>query len=244
MDRTVPFIRKGLIATGIVMAAAILFTACLKHNDNNAQVPVAGLMAFNLAADQSPAFITIGGNNLTPSPLGYSNYTGVYENIYTGSRTVAAYNSSQNAALASATANFVQGQYYSAFFMGFDSSYRMVISTDSLNSLAAGNAYIRYVNAIADSVNQPAVTITSGSTNIVSENAPYGTVSPFKPVAAGNISIAVKNAVNATDTSRTITVNQNGIYTILLSGVPGQTDPWKRVQVRYIPNGIIADSSK
>ena len=227
-----------------VAAAGILFTACLKNNDTNTpQTPVAGLMAFNLAPDQSAVTITLSGNALTASPLGYTSYTGAYQSIYTGTRAIESF-SQANASLVSTSYNFEQDKYYSLFVVGYNNSYRNVVSLDNFDSLSTtqGNAYIRYINAIADTVGTPAVTITAGGNSVVNENASFASVSEFKAVSPGSVSIAVKNGT-AIDTSRTISVEQNKAYTILLTGVPGATDDIKKVQIRFIQNGSLASTN-
>ena len=230
-----------------VAASGMLLTACLKSNvdNNNSQTPVAALMGFNLAPDQPAVAITLSGNSLSQSPLAYTNYTGLYQNIYTGTRTVQSLNNQAgNSLLASTDFNFEADKYYSAFLVGYNNHYRHVISTDMFDSLSnsQGNAYIRYINAIADSTAQPSVTIAAGSNNIVSENASFASISGFRAVTPGSVNIAVKSGT-AIDTSRAITVEQNKVYTVLLVGVPGATDATQRVQIKFIENGTLTGSN-
>jgi hypothetical protein len=236
-------VRRTGVAVLAVVAAGMLLTACLKNNGNNTPpTPVAGLMGFNLAPDQPAVALALSGSVLTQSPLTYTSYTGAYQNIYTGSRAVEAYNAqSGGSLLASTDVSFEQGKYYSVFLVGFSNHYRNVVSTDNFDSLAttAGNAYIRYINAIADSVAAPAVTISAGGSSVLSENAPFASVSAFKAVAPGSVSIAVKNAATAIDTSRSITVEKNKVYTVLLTGVPAATTDAQRVQIRFVENGTL-----
>ena len=238
-------LRRGLVAVLAVAAAGMLLTACLKNNDTNTpQTPVAGLMAFNLAPDQPAVTVTLSGNSLTQTPLGYTSYTGTYQSIYTGNRAVESFASQGSGSLASTSYNFEENKYYSLFVVGFNNTYRNVIATDNFDSLTTsqGNAYIRYINAIADTVSQPAVTITAGGSGVVNENAPFASVSEFKAVSPGSVSIAIKNGT-AIDTSRTISVEQNKVYTILLTGVPGATDDTKKVQIRFIENGTLSTTN-
>ena len=103
--------------------------------------------------------------------------------------------------------NFENEKYYSAFVVGVNGNYRNVVTLDNFDSLSStsGNAYIRYINAITDSVNSPTVTISAGGSNIVNDNAAYASVSEFAAVAPGEVSIAVKNGT-AIDANRSITV--------------------------------------
>jgi hypothetical protein len=244
MNKAFSYLRRGLVPVMAMMVAGILFTACLKNKDDNPDIPAAGLMAFNLAPDQQSVIISLSGSSLTQSPLAYTSYTGVYQPVYAGNRTVAAYDYPNNSPLASAAYNFEQDKYYSVFVTGSNNSYRNVISADNFDSLSAssGNAYVRYINAVTDSVNTPTVTIAAGSNQVVNENAPYAAVSEFKAVTPGQISITVKNN-SGVDASRTITVEQKKVYTILLAGVPGATDDTKKVQIRFIQNGTLSDDA-
>jgi len=244
MNKATLLLRRGICSVLAMATAGILFTSCLKNkDDDNANIPAAGLMAFNLSPDQQSVVITLNGNVLTQNPLAYTNYTGVYQPVYVGNRTIQSYDYPNNSsALASASYNFEQDKYYSVFVTGVDSSYRNVVAIDDFDSLSTstGNAYVRYINAVTDSVNTPTVTITAGSNNVVNEPAPYASVSAFKAVAPGAVNIAVKNN-NGVDASRSITVEGKKVYTILLVGQPGATDDAKKVQVKFVQNGTLSD---
>jgi hypothetical protein len=240
MNKVLYYVRRSFLPVLAVAMAGVLFTACLKDKDNdNNDIPAAGLMAFNLAPNQQSVVVTLSGNTLTQTPLGYTNYTGGYQPIYVGNRSVQAFDYPNNSPLASTNFTFGQDKYYSLFVVGYADSYRNVVAVDSIDSLPVnGSAYIRYINAITDSVNASNVTITAGGNNIVNESAAYASVSEFKPVNAGEVSVLVKNN-NGVDANRSFTVEQNKIYTVLLTGVPGTTDENNKVQIKYVSNGTL-----
>lgn len=155
-------IRPGLIAAGGMLMMTLLFSACKKSQDENiTATPVAALMGFNLSTDKPAVGLAIANSNLTSAPLGYSSFTGGYQNIYPGSRAVSAFDYySSDSAFATATENFEANKYYSVFVVGANGNYRNVIVKDELDSLAAtsGLAYVRYINAVADS-SKPAVSL-------------------------------------------------------------------------------------
>ena len=233
---------KNLVLRPIagIFAVALLFTACKKISPDYQPNPAAGIMAFNLATDKPAVGFSLSGSLLGNAPLGYSNYTGVYLPIYVGTREVRTFDYTTGTTLALATGNFADSNYYSAFLLGANGSYRNVVVKDELASLTAtaGKAWVRYVNAIADSATAPMITIGAGGDNPVSENAPYAKVSNFVQVNAGPVNTAVNNGSNIA-ASRTITLEENKIYTILFSGLPNQTDSSKTVQVKFIQNGSI-----
>jgi len=244
MNKVLFYLRRSLIPVVAVVSAGVLFTACLKDKDNGPDIPAAGLMAFNLAPDQSSLVIRLSGNSLTQAPLDYTSYTGVYQNIYTGSRPVEAYDYRSGIKLTNTNYTFEANKYYSLFVIGADSAYRNIVSVDNFDSLTTtdGKAYVRYINAITDSVNNSTVTVTAGGSNVVNDNAAYGVVSEFKAVTPGQVSITVKNN-NGVDANRTITLEQKKVYTILLAGKPGATNENQKVQIRFITNGTVTDDA-
>src|SRR6185369_13065122 len=111
-------------------------------------------------------------------PLLYTNYSGGYQPVYIGNRDVASYEFNTGTSLASASHLFEDSSYYSVFVVGANGSYKNVIVKDKLDSLSSstGEAFVRYVNAIADSTLQPLVTISSNGTDVFNNNAPFATV--------------------------------------------------------------------
>ena len=217
----------------------IAFSAC-KKTVNNTHIPTAGLMAFNLAPDSAAVGFSIGGNNLTTTPLNFTEYTGTYLGISPGTQDISAFDYSSGAPLATASQLFADSAYYSAFLVGTTGNYKNIIVKDSFDSLTStgGQAYVRYVNAIPDSSLQPTVTIASNGTNVFDTTSTFSTVSDFKEITPGDITVNV-NAETSINANRTISVEQGKIYTILLVGSPAATDTAKAVQIKFIQNGQI-----
>ena len=224
----------------IITSVAILFSACSKFDgDDNANTPVAGLMSFNLASDKTAVGIALDGSKLTNSPLAYTNYSGIYQLVFPGNRAVESYDYVKDSTIATVDYNFTADKYYSLFVVGANGTYKNVITIDNFDSLVsiAGKAYVRYINAIPDSTS-PVVTFTAGGSNVINDNASFTDISDFKEVNTGDVEVKVSNS-STINTSRTITLEQGKVYTILLVGVPGQTDTTKAVQVKYITNGRV-----
>lgn len=230
--------RKSILAVVSMLSIAVLFSACKKDKGDVVQTPVSALMAFNLATDQPLVSVGLSGNLFGGASLGYGSYTGTYLNVYSGNRQVSSYGASNNL-LDSLTYPFEQGKYFSLFVVGTNNNYKNVLVQDNYDSLTAssGKAYVRYVNAIAGAGSSN-VAISSNGTNVVSNSASFGQVSPFVAVTPGSLSVNVSNEASA---SRTITVEQQKAYTILLMGQPNQTDSTKAVQIRFIQNGAVTD---
>jgi hypothetical protein len=234
--------RSGILTIALAAIAATVFVSCSKLNDDDGQTqPAAGLMAFNLAPDQSGLVFTLNGNSLTNFPLPYTNFTGAYLPVFPGSRTLEAYGaeSPSSQPLASATAALEVEKFYSAFTIGAAGKYRNVIVRDNFDSLNAnGSAYIRFVNAIIDSTQLPVVVIRANGTDVVNRQAPYASVSDFVAVAAGSVLIDVNNNAGV-DADRTLTLEQNKVYTVLLTGLPGTTPAGE--MIKFITNGTVTE---
>jgi len=235
-------VRMALVPVSGLLVIAILFSACTKFDDDNTNTPVAGLMSFNLAPDQAAVGIALGGNNLTNSPLAYTNYSGIYQLVFPGNREVESYDYIKDSTIAKVDYSFTADKYYSLFVVGANGTYKNVITNDNFDSLTltTGKAFVRYINAIPDST-QPAVTFAANGSNVINDNASFTAISDFKEIAAGNVEVKVSNntTINAT---RTITLEQGKVYTILLTGIPGQTDATKAVQIKFITNGSVSDN--
>ena len=219
-----------------ILFGGLLFTACKKSNDNNVNVPVAALMAFNLAPDKPSVGINLSGSALTQAPLNYTGFTGNYISIYPGTRNIEAFDNSSTP-FSSSQYSFDSSRYYSLFVMGNNGAYQNVVTNDNFDSLTAtsGSAYLRYVNAIPDS-SKPAISISAGGNSIINTSTGYATVSSFVAAPAGDVNVGISNesTINA---SRTITLEEKKVYTILLMGNPAATDSTGKVQIRFIQNG-------
>jgi hypothetical protein len=235
-------IRQILIATSTLIIAGALFSACKKDSNSNTDIPVAGLMAFNLSPDKTAVGIALSGNLLTNSPLSYTSYTGGYRNIYPGQRSVQSYDYAKDTTLVSASYNFEPQKYYSLFVVGNNGVYKNVIVHDDIDSLPSTHAYIRYINAIPDS-SSPTVTIRANGNNVSSSPAVFSTVSGFTGVNTGDINIGIANG-NTISANRTIPVENGKIYTVLFLGLPSATDSTKAVQIKYILNGTISNDDQ
>lgn len=234
--------RIGLKHAVMALSFVLLLAACSKfdNDDNNSGTPVSGLMAFNLVPDKDAIGISLNGNNLTPTPLNYTSFTGTYQRVFAGNRQIESYEINSDSTLATSAFAFEPDKFYSLFVTGANGEYRNIIVRDNVDSLSAesGKAYLRYINAIPDST-KPTVTITAGGGEIFNSEAGYSTVSEFAEANPGQVSIAVKNnsTINA---DRTISLEQGKVYTILLLGLPEAGDTTHKVQIRYIENGSLS----
>jgi hypothetical protein len=165
------------------------------------------------------------------------SYTGAYLRIFPGKRTVESFDYQANTSLATASDSFEVNKYYSVFVLGTTGSYQNVIVNDNFDNLtSAGQAYVRYINAINGSANAT-VTISGSSTN--NSPAAFGNVSDFVAVTPGSTAITVSDG-SSLNLNRTITTEANTVYTVLLSSGATSSDP---AQIKYIVNGTLDNTS-
>jgi hypothetical protein len=243
MKKIIFSFRKIMAGTLAVIFMAGVITACNKKDAVDNRIPAAGLMIFNLAPDKEAIGIALSGNLVHNTPLGFTSFNGFYQNVYTGSRDIAAYDYPGNdSAFATSTFNFEDNSYYSVFVTGNNGVYRNITVKDEVDSTASGDkAWVRYINAIPDS-SAPVVTITAGGSKVTEGPASFTNVTPFTAVNGGDITIAVNNGTNIS-ANRTLTLENGKVYTALLVGVPGATDSTKKVQIRYVQNGMVSAAS-
>jgi hypothetical protein len=228
---------KQLLVVGCMVLLIAALASCKKSNDNMSNPPSAAVMAFNLAPDKAAVGISLSGSNLLQTPLPYGAYSGAYLSIYTGNRIVEAYEQG-NPPFASTNFSFDSSRYYSVFVLGNKGNYKNLVVNDNFDSLASTDkAYVRYINAIPDS-SKPQINISAGGSPVVTTAAGYSSLSDFVPVAAGDLSVSVNNE-GSINSSRTISIEQKKVYTILLTGDPAATDSSAKVQIRYIQNGSL-----
>lgn len=235
-------IRKWGVGLIVIASAGVVLSACRKTDTSYPDIPASALMAFNLSPDKNAIGIALSGNSISNTPLTYTSFTGQYLNIYTGNRTIEAYDYNANIPFTNTNYNFEQDKYYSLFVIGSDSAFRSIVVADNFDSLSAtnGKAYVRYINAIPDS-SMPVVKMTVNGNSVVNRPVSYAAVSQFTAIDPGSVAVDISNGSNI-NASRNIDLVAKKAYTVLFIGKPGQSGD-KALQIRFIDNGTLADST-
>lgn len=227
----------------VAVTFVVLLASCKKDLDQGTPIPAAGLLVHNLAPDQNALGVALSGSLLSNSPLAYTNYSGNYRNVYAGQREVAVFDYFTDSVIAKSNFSFENGKLYSLFVTGNKGVYSSLFVPDEVDSTASSEkAYVRFVNAIPDS-GVSKVTVTSSGSTVVDDDARFRTVSDFAAVEPGNVLVSINNGTNI-NANRTLQLQKGWVYTALLIGDPSATDTSKKVQVRYIQNGIVPSASK
>jgi hypothetical protein len=221
-----------------LIATVFFLSACKKDMPVN-NTPVSGLMAVNLIADQPAVDFIMSGNYLTNSPLPYTNYSGTYLSVYSGNRTVGLGIGNSDTLVSAADYVFEPSKYYSVFALGANGNYRNLILNDNIDSLSSGSglAFVRYVNAVPDS-SKADISVAQNGNNVLASEASFATASDFKSVTPGDLGVTASGENYSVN--RTISVEKDKVYTIMLMGIPQATDTAKAVQIKYILNGTVA----
>jgi hypothetical protein len=231
---------RSLILTGIVFFAGIIvLSSCTKKHDSTPAAPVASVMAFNLASDKPAVGFSLSGKELTSAPMAYASFTGSYIGTAPGDKMVEAFDyNTSNGIFASTTASLKADNFYSVFLVGKGAHYQNIVVNDNIDSLSAssGLAYVRYLHAIPDSVAALNVMVSNTAGTIFTDSSPFPTLSAFKGVTPGNITVNITNA-NGISVTKTITVEQKKVYTVLLVGI--QNSSATPLQINAITNGTL-----
>src|SRR5690349_5908542 len=124
--------RRGLLLACVLLITAGLLSSCRKDLNNNSNIPVAALMAFNLTPDNSSVGLALSGNLLTSNALGYTNFTGGYLRIYPGERSVQSFDQVKDTTLVTSGFNFEADKFYSLFVVGNKGNYRNLVVHDKI----------------------------------------------------------------------------------------------------------------
>jgi len=223
----------------LIICFVLLFTSCKKDSVQPPAQGTSGFVVFNLAPDQNNLLVAIDGRSMSGTALKYATYSGNYISIFKGSRDVNSYDQLTNLILADTTVDFRDSSFYSLFFIGLNGHYKNFVAEDKLSSIPknTGNAFVRYLYGIADS-SHAHVTIEKDGNKIFDENNSFGNISDFKPIAPGDVSVSVKSDDNTINTQRTLTLQSNGVYTVLLQGFAQTLDTTQQIKIGYIQNSL------
>ncbi len=230
---------KGFLLTLSLIILSFVFTACNKNDDNIQQPDAAGIMGFNLAADQNATGFRIDGRIFTQNPLAFGNYTANYRAVYTGSRRLESFNYNSGALLDSARTTFQNDKYYSTFLFGRNNNYDQVIVEDALDTLAyqTNKAYVRMVNAYTLNNFIPTIVYLQNNAELSNNRLAYKAITEFMQIPAGEIKVEAR-AGSEPKTSRTINFEANKVYTLLLLD-NANMDTLANPEIKFIVNGII-----
>jgi hypothetical protein len=195
----------------------MLFSSCLKDNNNYVAPSTALLMVVQGSPDAPAENLFLNTNLVNSQPLNYQDFIG-YFNAYTGNRTVILSNSSTQAMIASDTINLKANLAYSLFLANTYTKPDFILLKDTINTPASGKAAIRLVNASPDA---GSVDLAVNNTVLVAGRS-YKGASSFLPVTGNmlcNFSLLAHGTSTVLAKLDSVNVYTGSVYTIWLHGL-------------------------
>jgi hypothetical protein len=221
---------KSILNSKISQCLSILFTiallsaifsSCKKNNDDDNR-PRVGIAVTNAASLSLPQDVYLDNQKVNVEPLAYTKTIGYI--FVDGNPTITVTNATSTTANGSATADFVPGRYYSAYYAE-DKSVN--VFENDRSTPPAGKARIRFIN-LGTGVGSSVDFGFSGGAKIVSALT-YKTASAYQDVdpalgyslySGGSASVLLNIP---------ITLQAGGIYTVYISGVVGTSLGYKLI---------------
>ena len=204
----------------ILCCVALVFflSGCL-DDDNKAVDPVpVGYVSIYHASPDAPALdVIVDDKRVNSEPFDYSDYSG-YLNFYTGARNVKFSVVNASNALLDTTLSVEEDKAYSIFVINRLSSIETLVVSDSIITVPAGKAVVRFVHLSPDA---PAIDVTENTGGAAwFTNTSFKQATDFKEVDAGSYSFKIKAAGtdNVLLSADNIDLRSGGYYTIVTRG--------------------------
>jgi hypothetical protein len=211
---------KWLGVITMIFLLAIIVSACVKNNNNNAtvQTPAALLEVVDASPDAPSMDFYQNGNLINQSPVVYGGGISFFS-AYAGKSSATFYQSGTSQKLASDSLNLVTNAIYTLFITNLIATPDFILLKDTIAQPASGMASIRFINL---SPNAPAVDfLIKGSAALVTNKAYKGYSSFLAVTAKLNDTLeVVKTGTTTVLASLPVTEIQAGaVYTAGLQGL-------------------------
>src|SRR6185437_3675168 len=212
----------------------LLFSSCLKDNNNYYNPPVGYLNVVQASSDEPALNFYLNNNLANIRPFQLGDFT-CYFRAYTGTRTANFDNAFTMGQVLSDTVHINQNQYYSLFLANTSAHPQYLWLTDTIKQPASGQAGIRFINLSPDA---GAVDFSLQGANTSIDNRSFLGHSGFVPVAAGSYTIQVKKAGTNTVLASMNAANlfAGGVYTVWLQGLSAGTSASDKLGVTIMKN--------
>ena len=215
---------------------SMLFTSCLKNNNDYVSPPAAYVSFFQASPGLEPINLFFNNNQVNHVPLGYGDGIDYFQ-AYTGSRTVNIYAANGSGGkLYSDTVTVKPNIAYSLYLTGIPANNSLLLIPDSISKPAAGKAAVRFVNVSPDA---PSVDLAIKDSAAFVTNKAYKGFSSFIP-KAGNANYTFEIRQHGTNTVlatlSNITLNSGLVYTIWLHGLVNTSVTTSKVTADIVTN--------
>jgi Domain of unknown function (DUF4397) len=202
---------RKILSVAVIGAIATL-AACKKSTP--ATPAGASVMFVNGCAAVSTMDVSVGVNKLSGATNIALFKNSGYQNLAAGSDSIALIN--QGLALETSTQNFAVGGHYSVFLGGRVDKHALVVLTDTLTTPSSGNARVRFVNLVSDTL---PINAYAGST-VLASRIGYQQTTSFMEVPTGSYTIKAGEADNIGTVVATSAqqLAAGKIYTVIFTG--------------------------
>lgn len=229
--------RKGMMMASGILTGSLLLTGCLDNLDSPGLPPAAYVSIFQGASEAPSMDIFANQNRVNQTPVEYTQIL-PYSAFYPGSRNFRF--SAHNSATSLLEKNFVlkADTVYSVFVADKADGIDAFLVKDIWKDPSAAKAQLRFVHLSPDT-KKVYLELSGSSTPLVSESE-FKSVSEFKELNPGNITLKVKSKATGETLiqSGTLDLKGNRVYTLILRGQSAESTGIKKLDIQLITNFI------
>jgi hypothetical protein len=229
--------RKGLMIAAGILAGSMLLTGCLDNLDSPGLPPAAYFSIFQGAPEAPAMDIFANQNRVNQSPVEYTQIL-PYSAFYPGSRNFRF--SAFNSATSLLEKSFVlkADTVYSVFVADKAAGIDAILVKDIWKDPTSAKAQLRFVHLSPDT-ERVYLELSGSSTPLVSESE-FKSVSEFKELSPGNVTMKVKSQETGEMLiqSGTLDLKGNRVYTLILRGLSAESTGSKKLDIQLITNFI------
>ncbi|OOG78225.1 DUF4397 domain-containing protein [Algoriphagus sp. A40] len=230
-------IRRGfLIATGFI-AGSLFLTSCLDDVESPELPPAAYVSIFQGSTDAPAMDIFANQNRVNQNPVQYTNVL-PYSAYYTGNRDFrfSAFNSATS--LLEKKFELKADSVYSVFISDKTEGIDAILVKDVWEDPTEEKAQLRFVHLSPDA--EKVYLEISGITTPLVNDSNFKSVSDFKELNPGNVTLKVKSSETGETLiqSGTLELKGNRVYSLILRGLEAETTGDKKLDIQLITNFI------
>lgn len=229
--------RRGfLMATGFI-AGSLLLTSCLDDIESPELPPAAYVSIFQGATDAPAMDIFANQNRVNQNPVQYTQVL-PYSAFYTGNRDFrfSAFNSATS--LLEKKFELKADSVYSVFISDKTEGIDAILVKDVWEEPTEEKAQLRFVHLSPDA--EEVYLEMSGSTTPLVSDSNFKSVSDFKELNKGNVTLTVKSSETGETLIQSGTLELKGdrVYSLILRGLKSESTGDKKLDIQLITNYI------
>lgn len=224
------------MATGFI-AGSLLLTSCLDDIESPELPPAAYVSIFQGATDAPAMDIFANQNRVNQNPVQYTQVL-PYSAFYTGNRDFrfSAFNSATS--LLEKKFELKADSVYSVFISDKTEGIDAILVKDVWEEPTEEKAQLRFVHLSPDA--EEVYLEMSGSTTPLVSDSNFKSVSDFKELNKGNVTLTVKSSETGETLIQSGTLELKGdrVYSLILRGLKSESTGDKKLDIQLITNYI------